>query len=88
MKDLDGEMLEDLCELIARVAPEPIEREDITAATRFIEDLAMDSITLVALMFLCEEHFNIDVASQAEKIAELSTLGKTIEFIQQAPPLS
>ena len=84
MNALDTDMLDDLCELISRVAPEQVAREDITAETRFTEDLAMDSITLVALMFLCEEHFQIDVASQAEKIAELDTLGKTIEFIQQS----
>lgn len=83
----NAQMLDELCELVIQVSPEPVTREELSEETRYTEDLAMDSITLVALMFLCEEHFQINVANSAEKIATLATLGLTIDFIKEADKL-
>lgn len=76
-------LLDDLCTLIERVASQDFSREEITGDTKFREDLALDSITLVALMFLCEEHFKVDVESNAGKIADFETIGDIVEFIDE-----
>lgn len=49
--------------------------------TRFVEDLGLDSLTLVALVFICEEEFQVSMVDQGEELAKLHTVGDTLRFL-------
>jgi acyl carrier protein len=59
---------------------------DIGPATRFIEDLGLASLELVALVYMCEETFQVPLATQMGLLASLRTVGQTVEAIQRLQP--
>ncbi len=51
--------------------------------TRFVEDLRMDSLALVSLVFLIEEATSIDMSTRLEDLANLKTVGDTLSYLEQ-----
>jgi acyl carrier protein len=59
-----------------------VNREQVTDATSFQEDLAADSLDVVELVMELEEEFSLTVSDdQAEKI---KTVGEALDYIARA----
>lgn len=57
-----------------------LEGADITAETRFKEDLEVDSLDLFELVMALEEEFGTEIPT--EELAKLTTVGSVIEYIE------
>lgn len=56
-----------------------VEKEKVTTAASFIEDLGADSLDIVELVMTMEEEFDLDIPDEeAEKI---KTVGDVVKFI-------
>jgi acyl carrier protein len=73
----------DLVALVSELAGDSVDLTQATEDTRFIDDIGMDSITLVALVFLCEERFGLDLSGHADQVGELLTLGQSLDFLNR-----
>lgn len=71
-----------LAALIAHVAPNPVQPEAITPQASLTEDLALDSISLVALLALVEEAFGVSFSEHSNQVAGIQTVGNAIELIE------
>ena len=57
-------------------------KEQVTDATNFVEDIGADSLDIVELVMELEEEFDIQIPDdQAEKI---KTVGEAIDYIETA----
>ncbi len=71
---------EKLQEIIAEVLN--IDKDQITAETKFVDDLGADSLDVFEIILAIEDQFNISISdSQAEKIV---TVGDAVEEIKNA----
>ncbi len=50
--------------------------------SHFVEDLGMNSLALVSLVFLIEDALSIDLSDKAEDLANLKTVGATLTYLQ------
>ena len=57
-----------------------IDAGSVTAETRFKEDLGADSLDLFELVTDLEDEYQIEVP--AEKLEELTTVGKVIDYLK------
>ena len=73
-------MLEKIKEILA--AELDIDPAGITPETRFKEDLAADSYTLFGLVLDLQDEYGFEIPP--EKLEELTTVGKVIEFLKEA----
>ena len=58
-----------------------IEGSKLTSDARFIEDLGADSLDTVELIMQFEEEFDIEISD--EDAESLTTIGKSVEYIDQ-----
>jgi len=79
--------IRDLLDLIEDVTEERYDVTNLSSGTRFVEDLSMNSLSLVALVFRCEETFNLDLSEASEEIVKLDTIGKTLDFLNTYPEM-
>ncbi len=72
-----AELLEPLKDII--VEQLSVNKEDITAESKFVDDLGADSLDQVELIMALEENFDLEIPDQeAEKI---ETVGDAIDYI-------
>ncbi|MGN0156406.1 MAG: acyl carrier protein [Lachnospiraceae bacterium] len=57
-----------------------LENVEITEATRFKEDLEVDSLDLFELVMAFEEEYNVEIPS--EELENLTTVGAVIKYMQ------
>ncbi len=57
-----------------------LESADITAETRFKEDLEVDSLDLFELVMALEEEFGTEIPT--EELTKLTTVGSVINYIE------
>ena len=81
MADTGALTLSRFATLIANVSRDPVRPETITPAARLAEDLALDSISLVALLALAEETFGVAFAGHAQQVAGIQTVGDAVDLI-------
>lgn len=67
--------------LIANVSSVPFDSGQVNLQTRLADDLAMDSISLVALMALAQEAFGLSLMDRPEAVAEIQTVGDALGLI-------
>lgn len=67
--------------LILQIASIEIAPASLTRSTTLAGDLALDSISLISLMTLAEEHFGISLAEHTESVANLRTIGDALDLI-------
>src|SRR5271163_2963728 len=72
---VEQKVIEIVCEHLA------VNKEQVTRATNFIEDIGADSLDIVELIMELEEEFDIQIPDdQAEKI---KTVGEAIDYIER-----
>lgn len=67
--------------LIASVSAVPFDEGQVTLQTHLADDLAMDSISLVALMALAQEAFGLSLTDRPEAVADIQTVGDALGLI-------
>jgi len=81
MSDVSASTLARFATLIANVSRNPVQPETITTAASLAEDLALDSISLVALLALAEEAFGVAFSGHSQRVAGIQTVGDAVELI-------
>ena len=71
-------MLEEMREMIAEQLN--CEESSITESTSFKDDLGADSLDLFELVMALEEKYEVEIPS--EELAELTTVGAVMEYLQ------
>ena len=71
-----------MLEKVAAIIREQLNQEDveITEATRFKEDLEVDSLDLFELVMAFEEAYNVEIPS--EDLEKLETVGDVMDYIR------
>jgi acyl carrier protein len=72
-------ILEELAAILQEVAD--VNPEDVTPDKSFVDDLDVDSLSMVEVAMAVEEKFNAKIPD--EKLSELKTVGDAIAYIQQ-----
>ncbi|MBQ9646970.1 MAG: acyl carrier protein [Oscillospiraceae bacterium] len=57
-----------------------LDKDEITMASSFTDDLGADSVDLVELVMAMEEEFNLDEI-QEDDLAQLKTVGDCVKFL-------
>jgi acyl carrier protein len=81
MSDDSASTLVRFATLIVNVSSTPVQPEAITPGVSLTEDLALDSISLVALLALAEEAFGVAFAGHSQQVAGIQTVGDAIRLI-------
>jgi acyl carrier protein len=81
MRNESPATLAKLVALLEKVSAVPVDAAAIGRDTLLAEDLALDSISLVALMALSEEMFGVDLSDHAESVAEIRSVGDALDLI-------
>ncbi len=74
------EILERVCEVVSDVLG--VNLQDVTAESRFVEDLGAESIQSVELVAAFEEEFDIELDEEAA--LQVQTVGKAVDFVAEA----
>jgi acyl carrier protein len=72
-------ILEELAAILHEVAD--VNPEDVTPDKSFVDDLDVDSLSMVEVAMAVEEKFNAKIPD--EKLSELKTVGDAISYIEQ-----
>ncbi len=78
---IDSTEFQALCGLIEQALEAGPGAVHITPDCRFLDDLGMDSVSVVALLVDCEVHFQVDIASEYDRLEAISTVGQALSFI-------
>ena len=72
-----------MLEKVAAIIREQLNQEnvEITEATRFKEDLEVDSLDLFELVMVFEEEYGVSIPS--EELENMATVGDVIRYIQE-----
>jgi len=81
MSDDSASTLARFAALIANIAPAPVQPGMITPGASLTEDLALDSISLVALLALAEEAFGVAFSGHSQQVAGIQTVGDAVDLI-------
>ena len=76
---LMSEVNDKIFKMIAEHLDVPLEQ--ITATSRFIEDLGADSLDVVELVMTLEEEFEIDIPD--DDAQELATVGAAVAYVAE-----
>ena len=72
-------ILEELAAILQEVAD--VNPEDVTPEKSFVDDLDVDSLSMVEVAMAVEEKFNAKIPD--DKLSELKTVGDAITYIEQ-----
>jgi acyl carrier protein len=72
-------ILEQLAEILQEVAD--VDPADVTPEKSFVDDLDVDSLSMVEVAMAVEEKFNAKIPD--EQLAELKTVGDAVKYIQE-----
>ena len=70
-----GELIEELTE--GRVS-----RHGLSPQSRFLEDIGLDSMGMMALLFMCETRFGISLMQAGDGVPKMVTVGHAMSFMQ------
>jgi acyl carrier protein len=74
------EILEGLAGIVNEVAGTPI--ADITPEKAFIDDLDIDSLSMVEVVMACEDKFGVSIPDA--EVKNLRTVGDAVAYIEKA----
>jgi acyl carrier protein len=75
----DDPILAALAEILEEVAG--VNPEDVTPDKSFVDDLDVDSLSMVEVAMAVEEKFNAKIPD--EKLSELKTVGDAVNYIKE-----
>lgn len=70
-----------LAEIVHELTDGRIAADQVRPQARLLEDLGLDSLTLMALVFMCESRFMLDLSSHTASLPRLVTAGQALEFL-------
>lgn len=73
--------LEKLAGLIRLAMGDEVSAPTISAQTRFVEDLGMQSINRLMLLSLLEQEYGLNLESHMAQLVELETVGDTMRLV-------
>lgn len=76
----EQEILEGLAGIVNEVAGTPV--EDVTSDKAFIEDLDIDSLSMVEVVMAAEDKFGVTIPDTDVK--DLTTVGDAVSYIAKA----
>ena len=74
------EIRADLAEIVIEVAG--IDVDDVQLVKSFVEDLAVDSLSMVEVVVAAEEKFGVTIPD--DEVKNLKTVGDAVAFIERA----
>lgn len=74
------EILQGLAEIIDDVAG--VSAEDVQMDKSFLDDLDVDSLSMVEIIYACEEKFGVKIPDEDAK--NLKTVGDAVSYIENA----
>ncbi len=69
--------LADIVNDVAGVAP-----EDVQLDKSFVDDLGVDSLSMVEIIYACEDKFGVEIPDEDSK--NLKTVGDAVAYIERA----
>ena len=76
----EDQILEGLAEIVEEVAG--VAPEDVTADKSFVDDLDIDSLSMVEIAVQAEDRFGVKIPD--DELANLKTVGDAVSFIERA----
>lgn len=80
MATTQEEIIAGLAEIIEEVTG--IEPSEVTPEKSFVDDLDIDSLSMMTIVTLAEEKFDVRIPD--EKVKDLATVGDAVDFIAGA----
>ena len=77
---MSQEILEGLATIVNEVAGVPV--EDVQPDKSFVDDLDIDSLSMVEVVVAAEEKFGVKIPD--DDVKDLRTVGDAVTYIQQA----
>ena len=74
------EILSKLADIVNDVAG--VEQDDVQLEQSFVDDLDVDSLSMVEIIYACEETFNISIPDEDSK--SLKSVGDAVSYIERA----
>ncbi|MFT8396681.1 acyl carrier protein [Propionibacterium sp.] len=68
-----------LAEIVNDVAGVPV--EDITDEKNFVDDLDIDSLSMVEIVYALQEAYNVDIPD--EEVKDLRTVGDAVAYVEK-----
>ncbi|MFZ2625653.1 MAG: acyl carrier protein [Propionibacterium sp.] len=68
-----------LAEIVNDVAGVPV--EDITPDKNFVDDLDIDSLSMVEIVYALQEAYNVDIPD--EDVKDLRTVGDAVAYVEK-----
>ena len=75
----DDNILAELATILAEVAD--VNPDDVSPEKSFVDDLDVDSLSMVEVAMAVEEKFNAKIPD--DKLSELKTVGDAVDYIKQ-----
>ena len=75
----DDNILAELAAILAEVAD--VNPDDVSPEKSFVDDLDVDSLSMVEVAMAVEEKFNAKIPD--DKLSELKTVGDAVDYIKQ-----
>lgn len=69
--------------IVKRTLPKRLASLTLAASTDLRDDLHLDSMALLTMALHVEEAFGIDVASHAERMQQIKTVGDVVAFVEE-----
>ena len=74
------EIRTDLAEIVNDIAG--VSADDVQLDKSFVDDLDVDSLSMVEIIYACEETFNISIPDEDSK--SLKSVGDAVSYIERA----
>ena len=74
------EILSKLADIVNDVAG--VEQDDVQLEKSFVDDLDVDSLSMVEIIYACEEAFGVSIPDEDAK--DLKTVGDAVSYIERA----
>ena len=75
----DNEILEGLAEIVEEVAG--VETDDVTPEKSFVDDLDIDSLSMVEIAVQAEDRFGVKIPD--DELANLKTVGDAVSYVSK-----
>ncbi|MDV8001931.1 meromycolate extension acyl carrier protein AcpM [Rhodococcus sp. IEGM 1408] len=79
MARTESEIITGLAEIVEEVTG--IEPSEVTPEKSFVDDLDIDSLSMVEIAVQCEDRYGVEIPD--EDLAGLRTVGDVVEYIQK-----